>query len=124
MRMAVAFLPCHMRQLMNLLASLELKRASGLRVSALAVRLRAMIIPKKSKSEYRNPRQIRSSKSEKVGLENVKSKCSCFDIRISNLFRISSFEFRTFNSETARAPGRLLAAPHGAGCRPGRRQFC
>src|SRR5438105_13308361 len=41
--MAVAFFPCHMRQLMNLLASLELKRASGLRLSALAVRLRAMV---------------------------------------------------------------------------------
>src|SRR5262245_50080273 len=42
MRWAVAFLPCHIRQLMNLLASFELYRGSGLRVSALAVRLRAM----------------------------------------------------------------------------------
>src|SRR5262245_42657316 len=38
MRMAVAFLPCHIRQLMNLPASLELCRGSGLSVMALAVR--------------------------------------------------------------------------------------
>src|SRR4051812_39651859 len=39
MRMAVAFLPPHMRQLMNLLASSEPYTASGTRDSALAVRL-------------------------------------------------------------------------------------
>src|SRR5262245_7347916 len=44
MRWAVAFLPSHIRQLMNLLASLELYRGSGLRFSALAVRLRAMVV--------------------------------------------------------------------------------
>src|SRR5438128_1031162 len=44
MRWAVAFLPSHMRQLMNLLASLESWRGSGFRVVALAVRLPMILI--------------------------------------------------------------------------------
>src|SRR5687768_292244 len=38
MRCAVAFLPCHIRQLMNLLASFEPYTGSGLSVVSLAVR--------------------------------------------------------------------------------------
>jgi hypothetical protein len=42
MRIEVAFLPCHIKQLMNLLASSEPYRGSGLRVITLAVRFRAI----------------------------------------------------------------------------------
>src|SRR6266404_8727741 len=44
MRWAVAFFPCHIRQLMNLLASTELYRGSGFKVVALAVRFPAISI--------------------------------------------------------------------------------
>src|SRR5213080_3708139 len=44
MRWAVAFLPAHIRQLMNLLARTELYTGSGLRVVWLAVRLLAISV--------------------------------------------------------------------------------
>src|SRR5690349_11246384 len=50
--MAVDFLPPHIRQLMNLLASLDPCRGSGFKVSALAVRL-PMTVPSGSFSVRR-----------------------------------------------------------------------
>jgi hypothetical protein len=46
MRVAVAFLPLHINELMNLLAKSELYRTSGFKVASLAVRFLAMAVPR------------------------------------------------------------------------------
>src|SRR5262245_11766373 len=75
MRWAVAFFPCHMMQLMNLLASRFPWIGSGWRVISLAVRFRAIAVSLSFRSRYRFDGRGPSSQFWLVYRRNRQMRC-------------------------------------------------